>query len=172
MATKAQTKDFVMYWLKEAHGPDYTTYPSHAIRFAKECGIDLLKKDYPHQFITIALENTRHLGKLVNTIQGLEYQYIKEAIVSIENYSSVGENLHVHILKKGIYNKTKLIRDMSRKFKVAPNFINVKKGTNESDYRNRLNYIKGDKTDEDKKENSIKDQIWRKENNIQDVYKL
>lgn len=172
MATRAQTKDFVMYMLKTAHGDDIQLYPEHAIRFAKECGIDLLKKDYPHQFITIALENTRHLGKLVNTIQGLEYQYIKDAIVSIENYSSVGENLHVHILKKGIYNKTKLIRDMSRKFKVAPNFVNVRKGTKESDYRHRLNYIKGDKVDDEKKENSIKDKIWRKENGILDVYAL
>lgn len=172
MATKAQTQDFVLHWLKLAHGDNVEAYPSHAIRFAKECGLDLLKKDYPHQFITIALENTYNLGKLVNIIKGLEYQYTKEALVSIENYSSVGENLHVHILKKGIYSKTKIIRDMSRKFKVAPNFINVKKGTRESDYRNRLAYIKGDKADELKKENSDKDKEWRIENNIQQLYIL
>lgn len=131
--------------------------------------------DHKHQFITIALPTENYaLDQLKSVIDNLEYSYLENAYLIVENFSGITkkENLHVHILKQGIYSKTKLIRDMSRKFKVLPNFINVKKGTKEKDYLNRLQYINGEKQSELKKENHELDRKWREENGFQQIYSL
>lgn len=132
-------------------------------------------EDKKHQFITVALPTeTTDLDQLKKRIQSLDYKYLDGAYLTVEYFS--GElkkrNLHIHILKTGIYNKSKLIRDMSRKFKVAVNFVNVKKSTKESDYQNRLNYINGEKISELKKENCDKDREWRDQNGFQHIYNL
>jgi len=131
--------------------------------------------DHKHQFITIALPTENYeLKELKKVIQNLSYSYLKNAKLVVEYFS--GElkkrNLHVHILKQGIYSKTKIIRDLSTKFKVAPNFINVKKGTKESDYMNRLNYLEGEKHSELKKTNCELDRIWREKNGFCHIYNL
>ena len=61
---------------------------------------------------------------------------------------------------------------MARKFKVEVNFVNVRHGKSESDWQNRLNYIKGLKADEVKAENVQKDQEWREANGIEHIYIL
>ena len=129
----------------------------------------LVRPQKKHQFITVALPTEKiNLVKLKKTISKLNYEYLENGYLTVEFYSGKQkENLHLHILKDGIYNKTKLIRDMSRKFKVSDNFVNVKKGTTESDYYNRLSYLRGEKVDEQKKENSELDRIWREKNDIQ-----
>jgi hypothetical protein len=131
-------------------------------------------KKYKHQFITIALPQEYDIKKLLKTISSLSYPYLKDSWLSVENFSGElhKENLHIHILKKEIYSKTKIIRDLSRKFKIAPNFINIKKGDSESDYLNRLHYINGEKQDELKQENAELDKQWRINNDIKQIYNL
>lgn len=126
-----------------------------------------------HQFITVALPNSYSLPVLVNQIENkLKYDYLVGAFVRIENFSDTGENLHLHILKDGIYSKTKIIRDLSRKFKVEKNFINVKSSNKEIDYENRKNYIFGNKKDDEKQLNVEKDIQWRINNDINEIYNL
>lgn len=128
--------------------------------------------EHKHQFITIALPNTLGILELKKKIYSLNYKYLEGAHLIVENYSATGENLHVHILKEGVYSKTRLIRDMARKFKVEPNFIDIRLGKRESDYHNRLAYIKGNKSDDDKTANCTLDQEWRIQNGLQDMYTL
>lgn len=147
----------------------------HNSRYMNTLGQMIPQKTFKHQFITIALPTEKtDLRKLVRTICNIQYDYLKDSILSVENFSGElkKENLHIHILKHGIYSKTKIIRDMARKFKVAPNFINIKKGTTEQDYLNRLHYINGEKLDELKKENCLLDQEWRRQNDIEQIYYL
>ena len=175
MASKQETINFVDYCISQNYGSNPENYPNHVIRYALECGIDYLSKSYPHQFITIALPTEIYaLEKLKKIIDNLSYPYLDQALLTVEMFSGElkKKNLHIHILKKGIYNKTKLIRDMSRKFKVLSNFVNVKKGTKESDYRNRLSYLNGEKVDELKKENCELDRLWREDNGFAQIYCL
>jgi len=129
---------------------------------------------YKHQFITIALPQEYDIKKLLKIISSLSYPYLSDSWLSVENFSGElhKENLHIHILKKEIYSKTKIIRDLSRKFKIAPNFINIKKGDSKSDYLNRLHYINGEKQDELKQQNSELDKQWRINNDIEQIYNL
>jgi len=143
--------------------------------FLQKYGKELVRPDFKHQFITVALPTENYaLDKLKKIISNINYEYLEGAFLTVEMFSGElkKENLHIHILKKGIYNKTKLIRDLSRKFKVAVNFINIKKGTKESDYNNRLNYLNGVKQSELKKENSEKDKLWRTAMGFAQIYCL
>ncbi|AKV62299.1 putative replication initiation protein, partial [Sicyonia brevirostris associated circular virus] len=158
--------------LVKANPDQWTNSPS----FEKLCRMyrcyDLIK-DRRHQFITVALPQTYDLKKLVSQIENeLRYDWIIGAYVRVENFSDTGENLHLHILKDGQYTKTKIIRDLSRKFKVEKNFINVKSSNKEVDYENRYNYILGNKKDAGKLENVQKDKEWRENNDINEIYNL
>ena len=102
----------------------------------------------------------------------MNYGYLKGGYARIEYFSDKGENLHVHILKLGIYSKTKLIRDFAKKFGVLENFVNIQKGSQETDYQNRVNYIHGIKDSEDKMLNVAQDQEWRLNNGIDEIYNL
>ena len=133
-----------------------------------ECG-DLLN-DKPHQFITVALPNDYDIKKILNYISK-PHKWCN-GWISIEKYSKTGENLHMHILKEENYSKTKIIRDLSRRFKIASNFIDVRKGTEPTDWNNRLSYIQGTKVSEEKMEYVAKDKEWRKNANIRDYYNL
>jgi len=144
-------------------------------RYMNTLGQMIPVPQFKHQFITIALPTEKtELQRLIRTILNLNYDYLTDALLSVEMFSGElkKENLHIHILKQGIYSKTKIIRDLSRRFKVAPNFINVKKGTTQKDYLNRLHYINGEKDDQLKKENVILDREWRIQNNIEQLYYL
>lgn len=128
--------------------------------------------EHKHQFITIALPNTLGIIELKKKIYQLTYKYLEGAMLTVENFSASGENLHVHILKEGVYSKTRIIRDLARKFKIDENFVDVRLGKRVSDYQNRLAYIKGEKSDELKKENCQKDQEWRTQNGLEHIYIL
>lgn len=128
--------------------------------------------DHKHQLITIALPNDLGINDLKKKIYSLQYAYLEGAMLRVENYSSTGENLHVHILKEGVYSKTRLIRDMKRKWKVEDNFVDVRLGKREDEWQNRLNYIKGLKQDEEKQANVAKDHEWRHTNGLQELYIL
>lgn len=139
-------------------------------RLFRDFGCGDLLKDKPHQFITVALPNTTSLKRILRYIEQ-PHKWCK-GWLSIEKYSKSGENLHLHILKEGYYSKTKIIRDLSRRFKVERNFIDVRRGTEPKDWNNRLSYIKGTKMDTDKMEHVTKDKEWRQKNNLRDFYNI
>lgn len=124
----------------------------------------------PHQFITVALPNDYPLKRILKYLEKPHKWLV--GWISIEKYSKSGENLHLHILKEGNYSKTKIIRDLARRFKVESNFIDVRRGTEPTDYNNRLSYIKGDKMATEKMEHVAKDKQWRQENNLRDYYNI
>lgn len=126
--------------------------------------------DHKHQFITIALPNDTDLKTLKKKIYSLDYKYLKGALLRVENFSANGQNLHIHILKEHVYSKCRVIRDMSRKWKVEKNFVNVRLGKQESDYQHRLNYVNGLKKDDDKTANVELDKKWRSENGLDEIY--
>ncbi len=128
--------------------------------------------DHKHQFITVALPNEYCLSTLNKILSNLEYSYLNNALARVENFSKSGENLHIHILKKGNYQKSKIIRDMSRTFKVAPNFIDVVSSKSNTKYFNTLAYINGEKVDQEKMENVELDKQWRLDNEIPEIYNL
>lgn len=127
--------------------------------------------DKPHWFITIALPNDREPVEMVDITKGLSrHTYMTNYIFSIEFYSKSGYNQHIHILVSGSkVNKTKCIRDFSRKYEVSANFIDVKYSKRQSDYDNRENYIKGIK-DDSKMESVQKDREKRASLSLLDYY--
>ncbi len=136
-----------------------------------------LEKFFPdmvisHQFITVALPNEYCLSTLKHNLMNISYSYLTNALARVENFSNVGENLHIHILKKGNYQKSKIIRDLSRTFKVDKNFIDVVSSKSTVKYFNTLRYIKGEKVDEEKMENVELDKQWRQDNYIDEIYYL
>jgi hypothetical protein len=135
----------------------------------------------PHQMITIALPKDYDLTKLHHKMCGVAYhnrtgvpkKWLIEAIASVEYFSKNhpdGGNLHIHLLKKGNYQKSKIIINLSAYYGVEPNFIDCKAGTYQEDYNNRRNYILGQKQLKDKIEYNILDKEWRKENGLMDIY--
>ena len=139
-------------------------------RLFRDFGCGDLLQDKPHQFITVALPNDYAIKDILRYIDN-PHKWCK-GLVSIEKYSKAGENLHLHILKEGYYSKSKIIRDLSRKFKIATNFIDVRRGTEPTDWNNRLSYIKGIKMDTEKMEHVEKDKTWRIENNLSNYYNI
>lgn len=133
---------------------------------------DEFDKKYPHQLITIRLPNDININTLKRKVNTLSYKYLENGILSIERYSEIGENLHIHILKEGTYSKTKIIRDMSRYWKVDMNAVDVKTGRNENLYNNRVNYVKKEKSTEKKQEFNEKDNIYLEENDLKKFYLL
>ena len=143
----------------------------HAILLLQTYGLyDEFFVEKPHQFITVALPNDYSLKRILRYVE--QPHRWCTGWLTIEKYSKSGENLHVHILKEGNYSKTKIIRDLSRRFKVATNFIDVRRSRDQSDYNNRLSYIKGDKMDTEKMENVEKDKQWRIDSSLRDFYNL
>ena len=132
---------------------------------------DELIGEEKHQLITLALPNEFEISKILKYISK-PHSYLQDnAVLAIERYSDSGENLHIHILKKGNYSKSKIIRDLSKKFKIQTNFVDVRYGVAKDLYQKRLQYIKGEKT-EKKELNVEKDKQWRKENELKDYYNL
>lgn len=160
-------------WFSDLPEATQAQYLTNA-EFMRRIGHNIPSKALKHQFITIALPQTTNLPQLVSTIHSLSYSYLSDAMLTIENFSGElhAENLHIHILKKDIYSKTKMIRDLSKKFKVSNNFINIKLGKTEKDYKNRLHYINGEKQSEVKTSNSVLDKQWRTDNDLEQIYYL
>lgn len=145
----------------------------------------LSNEKFSHQFITIALPSTMPMETLRHKLSNIHINqkssgmtnkvWLRDAIMSVEWYSENqpdGGNLHLHILKPKNYQKSKIIRDFSKHFKVEPNFIDVRAGVFMNDYHNRKNYILGEKQSAAKQQFVVADRIWRKENGLQDVYYL
>ncbi len=130
--------------------------------------------DISHQLITVALPNDYDLVELKNKLEnGLQYQYLDTAIARVERYSDGGKpNLHLHILKKGNYQKSKIIRDLSRHFKIDKNFVDVRSSKSRTRYNNALNYVHGAKKDDAKLADVELDIQWRLDNGFAEIYNL
>jgi hypothetical protein len=121
--------------------------------------------------ITIALPNDYEVSVLLEKLKGLrKYKYMEKYYFSIEYFSKNGENMHAHILVPNKIHKTKTIRDMSRWFKIEPNFVDIRSKTTELQYKNALAYVMGEKVGEDKMSYVEKDIIWRKEHLLENYY--
>ena len=157
---------------RKMHDPnkDYSGTAWH--RYLKDIGIyKELYGERRHQFITIALPNDYKLEHIKKYAKS-PHKWAKGGLMSVEYYSSNGENLHIHMLKEDVYSKTKIIRDLARRFKVKSNFIDVRTSTSVADFNNRKNYICGRKSTTEKLEHVEKDREWRKENEIPDIFNL
>lgn len=142
------------------------------IRWLKDLKLYELINETPHQFITVALPNSYDLGKLHKQLTTKMHKWLKGSTCVVEYHSATGDNLHLHILRRGNYSKTKIIRDLSRKFKVESNFVDVQRSNKDNDYQNRLKYINGDKVSEEKQVYCINDSIWREMNDLDEYYNL
>ena len=141
-------------------------------RYLKDIGLyKELYGETPHQFITIGLPNDYPLDNIKKYI-AKPHAWLSGATLSVEYFRKNGEHLHIHILTEKPYNKSKAIRDLSRKFKVAVNYIDVRRSNSTGDYNNRRNYIRGDKQDTEKLECVEKDIQWRKDNSFENYYVL
>lgn len=157
---------------RQHHDPtcDYTG--TAWIRYLKDIGLyKELYGETRHQFITVGLPNDYSIEKIRKFIKR-PYLWLEGAILSVERFRKNGVHLHIHILRKGVYNKSKIIRDLSRKFKVSSNYIDVRKSSSTADYQNRSNYIRGNKCDNEKLECVEKDIEWRKTENLENYYVL
>jgi len=144
-----------------------------------------------HTMITIALpklpeERDVKREIILETIQRCrevhQYRYMsdKTILFSLEFYSLekklkvLKDNFHVHMLVKGKYAKLdrkRIIRDLSKKFKVEANFVDVKYHSSPELFSTREEYIKGSK--QESKDIAIqKDKEERKAFEIQDFYFL
>lgn len=142
------------------------------IHYLKTVGMyDELVGSEKHQFITVALPNDYPISKILKYVDSPHKYFRNNSIMSIEKYSSTGVNLHVHLLKKGNYSKTKIIRDLSKKFKIESNFVDVKSSDDRTLYQTREAYVKGEKV-EPKCEYVMQDREWRKTEKIKDYYIL
>lgn len=161
----AETKKFI------ASVIDRTPSITNKDLVKSKLGIFVAHIEKPHWFITIALPNERDPLDMVQITKDLErHKYMSNYCFSIEFFSKSGENQHIHILVWGDkVNKTKTIRDFSRKYDISPNFIDIKFSRKQTDFNNRLNYIKGNKEDS-KMESVEKDRVKRAELDLLDFY--
>lgn len=153
--------------LKTKEDPNYI--PSRIL--CREAGIeDEYYSTRPHQFITIRLDNAYSLDLLKSKIANIKYKYLDNAILSIERFSKIGENFHLHILTNNVYSKTKIIRDLTKYF-TARN-VDVKHSSCSAHYENRKNYVLKDKKDEEKQEYIEKDLAFLEKNGFERNYIL
>lgn len=135
-----------------------------------------------HTFVTISLpilgkdfEDLGHThykyNELVNDLNSCPFEYLENAFYCIEFY---GQDLqlhpHIHILINHVMSPARLIRDFSRKFKIAKNFIDVKPGLSAC-LDTRMNYIQGIKIDE-KTPQVIKDNEMRESLDLKNWYEI
>lgn len=99
-----------------------------------------------------------------------------------ENIESIGTGFHVHLIIH--LNEYIQLKDLVRKSKcqwskyfgkskgaeVPDAFIDIKKISCKSQFNNCLNYMKGEKKQEDKLYAVEQDKVWREKNNLKDLY--
>lgn len=136
-----------------------------------------------HTFVTISLpivgKDFEDLGHTHDKYHEIVYdwlntcpfEYLEGALYTIEFY---GQELqlhpHIHILINHVMSPARVIRDFSRKFKIAKNFIDVKPGLSAS-LDTRMNYIQGIKID-DKMPQVIKDREMRESLGLKNYYEI
>lgn len=157
---------------RKLHDPTRNYEGTYWHRYLKDIGLYTeLYGETDHQFVTIGLKNDYPIDKIKKYINK-PHKWLNGAVLSVERFRKNGEHLHIHILTTQPYNKTKIIRDLSRRFKVTANYIDVRRSKSTADYNNRANYIRGCKSSTEKSELVEKDVEWRKTNNLENYYML
>ena len=119
-----------------------------------------------HNFITINLENIDSNNTYYDKIVNWDIEWLKGAKGVMEFYTEKGKHPHFHIISYVVRQKTTLIRDCSKKFGCAPNFIDIVK--NKFMYDKHIDYINGLKV-KNKQEYIDMDQKERKKYGIPEV---
>lgn len=144
-----------------------------------------------HTFITLALpqlpddpdekyERVMEYLHLAKKMVAYKYFSGMSCLFSFEFYSMekklklLKENFHIHMLFKGKYKKfdrLRIIRDFSKKFKIEANFVDVKYHQSPELYHTRVEYVKGTKQSS-KTDATEKDKEMRKELRLADFYNV
>lgn len=133
----------------------------------------------PHTMITIQFDEAElemPVFNLVNELENLKWLKANDWWYSYEYHSKEypdGGNLHAHLLVRQSQcqlNKTKILRDIKRRYKEQLKVVNYQHSTSKEHFDNRLAYIKGDKDSLDKLGFCEKDRVWRTENKILPYY--
>ncbi len=155
---------------------DYTetgALPSRFFLWAMGIEDSIIDKYYPnmrHSFITVRFDNEMHLDVIEEKLKTLKFQWLVVGHARLEIFSSDAKtmNKHAHILSTQA-NKTRIVRDLSRYFRVPKPNVDVKQGHDADLYSKRHDYIRGIKKDE-KSEAIDADTKYLDEHNIQQLY--
>lgn len=149
----------------------------------RKLGIKYQVEKLPHTLITIQFDEIKlddrekeEIGDLHSLLSN--YKWFKNNIyhLSYEYFSKEypdGGNLHMHILVKQEatqLNKTKIIRDISSKYKDILKVVDYKHSTSKEHYNNRYAYVTGAKQDAGKLVFHERDCVWRVKNKIDPYY--
>lgn len=151
----------------------------------KEWGGRLSAQQTYGLFVTLSPEpGSVTAGQLLDKFYSLFGKKPKKGIIMvlycIENATSDGKDNHPHIhcaimLDKTVVNgergkvKSMLERNL-RCYKTKSECYLDIKPVSEKNWKNKVSYIQGDKHDVTKQPLVIRDQVWRRENNYDDVY--
>lgn len=126
----------------------------------------------PHNFITVRFNNTTPLGEIETKLDNMKFQWLTVGAARLELYSTnMTRNHHVHILSTPAAPKTRIIRDLSRLFKVPKENVDVKSSDKCELYDKRSNYILGEK--HELKSEAIEADTKELENqNIKQIYEI
>lgn len=122
-----------------------------------------------HTFWTIGLKEDYDLGKMHEKTEELlnKDKFGMGKSCAVYEYHSEskpdGGNLHIHILVPEHGSKTrkgKQIEKVAEHYGVKENFVDRELG-NRKDFKNRMNYILGNKINEEKRKYVEKDREWR-----------
>ncbi len=124
-----------------------------------------------HVFITVRLNNETPLAKIEEKLENMTFKWLTVGAARLELYSTnMTRNHHVHILST-FAAKTRIIRDLSRYFKVPKENVDVKSSDKCELYDKRSNYILGNK--QELKTEAIEADTKELENqNIKQIYEI
>jgi len=155
---------------------DYTEtggLPSRFFLWAMGIEDSIIDKYYPdarHSFITCRFDNEMHLDVIEEKLKKLKFAWLQIGHARLEIFSSDAKtmNKHCHILSTQA-NKTRIVRDLSRYFRIPKPSVDVKQGHDADLYNKRHDYIRGIKKDL-KSEAIDADTKYLDEHNIQQCY--
>lgn len=142
----------------------------------RKLGIKVPMDKVKHVMITIQFhdEKVEDYPGLMPRILNLKWLKHNEYWYTYEYHSKQypdGGNLHTHLLVKqvdDILNKSKILRDINRRFKEELKVVNYQHSSSKEYFANRLAYVRGEKST--KEEFVQKDRVWKNENNILPYY--
>lgn len=136
----------------------------------EDCIIDKYYPDMRHSFITVRFDNEMPLDEIEDKLKKLKFAWLAVGHARLEIFSSDAKtmNKHAHILSTQA-NKTRIVRDLSRYFKVPKPNVDVKQGHDADLYNKRYDYILGIKK-ELKSEAIDADTKYLDEHNVQQSY--
>ncbi len=138
----------------------------------KECRM-ITGAGVKHRHWTINLPKDYDLVQMKNLTEELVFNNLYKlgnSIATYEYYGKQGEHPHVHLVTTQEKPKkpSVVIENLSKKFGIKQNFIEYSLGKPE-DFKNRMNYVLGNKVDPDKKEQCLKDREWRDDHSLPHV---